>query len=170
MSPRPLFTRTAPGLLAVLLAVLAHPALACPGLDPDARPMYGEITVSAGRGMDPFRITTRGGGSWNLRDCGIEWEGLTSFHGDGLVERTPAVVLRWLDRARLAITVENQDDTLLVVRDPAGGWHFDDNGRGQDPLVVFDEGEPGDYAIWIGSHGTNALVRLGELIVTSKGP
>ena len=132
--------------------------------------MYGEITVAAGRNMDPFKITTRGGGTWNLRDCGLKGDGLTGFDGDALVDVPPAVVLRWLDPARLAITVENADDTLLVVRDPQGGWHFNDNGRGQNPLIVFNKGERGNYAIWIGSHGTNALVRTGELIVTTKGP
>lgn len=166
MSPIPLSAQAA----ALLFAVLSQPAFACPGLDPQARPMFGEITVAAGRGIDPFTISTRGGGSWNLRDCGLEGDGLTGFDGDGLVEVTPAVVLRWLDPARLAITVEDEDDTLLVVRDPKGIWHFDDNGRGHNPLIIFEEGERGEYAIWIGSHGTNTFVRPGNLIVTSKGP
>ena len=166
MSPMALSVRAA----VVFLSVLAQPALACPGLDPDSRPMYGEINVAAGRAMDPFHITIRGGGSWNLKACGLEGDGLTGYKGDGLVEVTPAVVLHWQDSARLAITVEDADDTLLVIRDPQGGWHFDDNGRGHNPLIVFENGERGTYTIWIGSHGTNSLVRPGDLIVTTKGP
>ena len=156
---------------ALLLALAAHPALACPGLNWEAPSSYGTINLATGHGIDPFTIPIRGDGNWNLRSCGLEAEDLPGFEGDGLINRVPELTIHWISEApRIAFTTEFAEDTFLLIRDPEGAWHFDDNGRGHNPLVVLTDAPPGDYAIWVGTHGTTTLTRPGEFIVTETGP
>ena len=124
-----LSVRTVP----LLLVLSASPALSCP--DPTAEPYFGEMTLNIAYELDPYTMAVRGGGITNLRICGLEGEGLTGYDGDGLISVRPDVVLHVQGGfRRFAITTEIEDDTLLVVHDPEGGWHFNDNGRGQHPL------------------------------------
>lgn len=167
MSLMPLSAQT----VAVLSALAASPALACPGLAWDAPSSYGILNVATGHGIDPVTLPIRGGGNWNLRDCGLEAEGLTGFEGDGLINRVPELTIHWISQApRIAFTAEFAEDTFLLIRDPEGSWHFDDNGRGQNPLVVLTDAPAGDYAIWVGSHGSTTSTRPGEIIITETGP
>ena len=153
----------------VLLAVITCPAQACPGLAWTAAPFAGEPTLGLGRGL-PFTIAVRGGGPFNLRDCGLEGGGLTGYDGDGLISVRPDLALHLREAPRLSITTEVEADTLLVIRDPAGRWHFDDNGRGQHPLVVITDPEPGEYSIFVGGHGTERYTREDVLIVSETEP
>jgi hypothetical protein len=154
-----------------VLALTASPALACPGLNWEGPSNYGTINLATGHGIDPFTIPLRAGGNWNLRSCGLDAEALTGFEGDGLVNHTPDLTLNWRSEApRIAFTTEFEEDTFLLIRDPEGGWHFDDNGRGQNPLVVLTDTPGGNYAIWIGTHGSTTFTRPGKLIITETGP
>lgn len=42
---------------------------------------------------------------------------------------------------------------VLVVRDPAGDWHFNHIARGQrfNSRLTFHQAEPGTYTIWVGT-------------------
>ena len=153
----------------LLLALGASPALACP--DPTAEPYLGEMTLNIAYELDPYTMAVRGGGITNLRICGLEGEGLTGYDGDGLISVQPDVVLHVQGGfRRLAVTTEIEDDTLLIIHDPEGGWHFNDNGRDHNPLVAFDDVVPGDYIVWIGSYDDTSATRPGMLIVTQEGP
>lgn len=103
-------------------------------------PFLGQIILASDHNIDPFRMTVRGGGTWALQDCGVQAEGLAGYDGDGLIDTRPDVVFQWLGGGRrLAFTLEFEEDTLLVIRDPEEGWHFDDNGRAHNPLIVFED-------------------------------
>jgi hypothetical protein len=43
-------------------------------------------------------------------------------------------------------------DTTLIIRDPNGQWHCNDDypGLALDPAVVFSQPLTGNYAIWVG--------------------
>ena len=47
-------------------------------------------------------------------------------------------------------------DTTLVVIDPAGGVHCDDDSFDYDPAVAVAPAPAGDYAVWIGLYGGGA--------------
>ena len=81
--------------VAALAAVLAAPALACPGLQPTAKPDLGELNFSAHHGLTNLAMSGRAGGSFNLRDCGLEGEGLAGYRGDGLVKVRPDLLVHW---------------------------------------------------------------------------
>jgi hypothetical protein len=165
MSP---FTRTA----TLLLAVTGSPALGCPDATSSGFPIIGRLSLSGSYNIDPFKVSVLGGGASALRDCGLEAEGLTGYEGDGIIDVRPDVVLDWLGGGeRLVFTVENEADTLLVIRDPGGRWHFDDNSREHNPLIVLNEPETGEYVVFVGNHGTPPTSGPpGELIITETAP
>ena len=157
---------------AVLLALGASPALACPQEHSMDLPFYGQIILGSDYNLDPFRMTVQGGGPSALRDCDLGAEGLAGYDGDGIIGDRPDVVLEWLGGGRrLAFTLDFEDDTLLVIRDPEEGWHFDDNGRGHNPLIVFEDPPIGNYVVYIGGHGSpGGHTGVGDLIITETGP
>ncbi|EYD78274.1 hypothetical protein Rumeso_00103 [Rubellimicrobium mesophilum DSM 19309] len=160
-------------VVSVLVAVTTSPALACPDPGPDwtATPFLGELTFSGHNGLSDLSMSTKAGGVWNLRDCGLEGEALTGFRGDGLVDIRPDLLLHWRGEAgQLVVGTEFDEDTFLLIHGPEGIWLFDDNGRGHDPLVVIDAPKAGDYVIWIGTHGTTRFTRTGTLLVSQAGP
>ena len=158
----------------VVAVALSTPcAWACPSPGPDwtAPPFLGELTFSGHNGLSDLSMSTMAGGIWNLRDCGLEGDGLTGFRGDGLIDIRPDLLVHWRgDSGQLVVSTEFAEDTLLLVHGPEGDWHFDDNGRGHDPLLVIEAPKAGDYAIWVGTHGTTRFTRTGTLIVSQTGP
>jgi serine protease Do len=45
-------------------------------------------------------------------------------------------------------------DTTLIVNDPTGAWHCNDDASGNtlNPLVVLTQPRAGQYDIWVGSY------------------
>jgi hypothetical protein len=72
--------------------------------------------------------------------------------GGGRVPRAPQVTIILAgDPGRLGLGTESDCDTTLLVADPAGGWHFDDDGAGgHDAFLSIDGAGPGRYDVWIG--------------------
>lgn len=162
----PPYARTA----AVLVALLSGPASACSGLDWKAKPYRGEINFKLHGGQNTFSMASEAGGFFNLRDCGLEGEDLTGYRGDGLISVRPDLILHWNgDAADLVVGARFAEPVLLLVRDPEGGWHFDD-GLGHAPLVTLSAPRAGDYAIYVGTHGTNAFTKPGMLIISETRP
>ena len=159
-----LSTRTA----AVLLAMAASPALACPSEDWMDRPYFGEIVLNYAYEVDPFRMTVRGGGQALLRDCGLEGDGFIEIDEDVRIDQLPDVVLNWEGIfPRLAVATEFERDSVLLIRDPEGNWHFNDDSEGDNPQVVFTDPPEGAYVIFIGTHGVTPT-RPGDLIITLR--
>lgn len=156
--------------IAALFILLAGPALACPGPDWTAPPYLGEVTFSFHNGLSNLSMSSRAGGVFNLRDCGLAGEGLTGYRGDGLIRVRPSLVLHWQGEApQLVIGADFSERALLLVHDPEGRWLFDD-GAVRDPLLAISAPVVGDYAIFIGSHGTTRFTKPGTLIVSETHP
>ena len=135
--------------------------------------MNGTINLGAGRITlpYPFTISASGSGGYNLRDCGLEGEGLTGFTGDALINARPELVMHWMGGPpQLTISFENEADTLLLVSDPEGRWLFNDNGQDQNPQIIIPDPAPGDYAIFVGSHGSLSQTRPGMLTISGPSP
>jgi hypothetical protein len=160
------FART----VAVAVAIAGSPALGCPALELTASPYLGELIFSFHNGLTLASVTGRAGGMYNLRDCGLEGDGLTGYRGDGLVRVHPSLVVHWHGEAtQLVFGAEFADPALLLVHDPEGRWLFDD-GIGHNPTVIADNPVTGDYVVFIGSHGTTTLSRPGTLIISETSP
>src|SRR5690606_6323018 len=110
------------------------------------------------------------GGLFNLRDCGLDGDGLAGYRGDGLIRVRPSLVVHWYGEAdELVIGASFAEPALLLVHDPEGRWRFDD-GLVRDPLVVITAPPVGDYAIFLGTHGTARFGRPGLLIISETAP
>lgn len=167
----PLFARAA----AVLAASAASPAQACPDPypDPAAPPMTGEVNLGAGRGTNPypFTISVIGSGTFNRRGCGLEGEGLTGFDGDALIDGRPDLVVdRRGGHREVAIRVENEEDTFLLVSDPQGRLHVNDDAEGPDFRIVLCDPPTGQSATFVGTHGSALSTKSGLLTVSGSGP
>lgn len=134
--------------------------------------MTGEVNLGAGTGTNPypFTISVIGSGTFNLRDCGLEGDGLTGFDGDALINGRPELVVHWRGgQPQITVDIENDEDTFLLVSDPQGQWHFNDDSEGHNPQVVLPDPAPGDYAIFVGSHGSALFTKPGLLTIQGPG-
>lgn len=152
-------TMTRRAMIASALAALAPTAaLACPNWR--AAPHFGSIRLTAGFQPDPYMRRITAGGTIALGRC---------FSGGyrGYVTQRPDFDLYWGGVAsRLTIAVEcPRADAILLVSDPDGGWHYNDDYRGTNPALTFRNPRQGLYDIWIGSYdGTRR--NPGRLIIT----
>ncbi len=60
----------------------------------------------------------------------------------------------------------NYMDTVLLVRDPDGGWHFADDVKraNPDPALAVNAAAEGVYEVWVGAKIPNQMV-AGDLYV-----
>ena len=67
----------------------------------------------------------------------------------------------------LFISAVSQADTVLVINDPQGRWHCNDDLDGVNPGIVFQQPAHGNYNIWVGTlepgPTQRATVRISEV-------
>lgn len=133
----------------LVLALSAGSALACPNINLRENANLGTLTGS-------FLYTERSygvvaGGTVNLSRCG--------FSGaSGFVISNPDFQFRFQNDGgyrRLEIGVVGQCDTVLLVNDATGQWHFNDDTNGLDPIVNVFGAPSGVYDVWIGTFGSS---------------
>ena len=74
----------------------------------------------------------------------------------GFVATAPDVTLNFTDNGAgrdLVVRVDGTCDTLMLINDAAGGWHFNDDHEGIDPLIRLSAASEGIYDIWVGTFG-----------------
>ena len=131
---------------------------------PDWRPepRYRTLNLRADFQPDPQEVPVDAGGD---REA-------TSIRND---------CLGWIDFSRpdvdvnyesgqfpLYISAVSQADTTIVVNDPQGNWHCNDDFEGLNPGIVFRQPRSGNYNIWVGTfergRPQNATVRVSEIL------
>ncbi len=131
-------------------------------LTPDASltAAYGEITLRSGFTPDPRRIALRAGGPVPASNASA---GCT-----GSIARAPDYQITYTaGRRPLIIRTESETDTTLVVNDPDGVWHCDDDSRGYSNAEVnLDKPSSGVYDIWVGTFGGGTAAAT--LILTER--
>lgn len=141
---------------AFVLLGLAGAAAACPAYQ------YPGVQSYYTTGQDlwsPNSYNVIAGGDQALRACG--------FNNTGYVISRPDFEFQ-LDGLegynRLNIRVNAGCDTVLLVNDAYGRWHFnDDGGNGLNPSMDIMGAPSGVYDIWVGTYGTgtcNATLTL----------
>ncbi len=127
------------------------------GQDVGRNPSFGTLNLNANFPNDPRWINVRAGGTRNAR----------SVSGcDGSIADAPDVRVNYSAAPGFALTffVRSSADTILVINDPSGAWHCDDDSGGNlDPLLKFTNPLSGQYDIWIGHYegGRQIPARLG---------
>lgn len=121
-------------------------------------PTYGRVDLESGFTPDPYTVDLVAGG-------GIDIEALGFY---GFVAEAPDVDLYYEAGVfDLYVYVEDADgDTTLLINDPSGNWHFNDDVNGLNPGIEFAGPESGLYNIWIGtfeSDLTDATLAISEL-------
>lgn len=121
---------------------------------------YGEINLRSGFTPDPRRIALRAGGPVPAANV--------SDSCTGSIARAPDYQITYTSgRQPLIVRTESDTDTTLVINDPDGVWHCDDDSRGEGNAEVnLDKPSSGVYDIWVGtfSGGTAAAT----LILTER--
>lgn len=113
--------------------------------DPTLPPAFGEVTLQAGIPVPPVELIA--GGDIDAYAFNTECAGYIAQAPDYVVNfQTLAGILP------LVIAATSQADTTLVVADPGGTFHCDDDTNGANPEVRFDGPQGGRYAIWVGTY------------------
>lgn len=106
-------------------------------------PTFGEVTLETGFPDDPFIVEVLAGGANPAAALGPDCAGFIADAPDYRLHLTAGDVL--------FISVVSDEDTTLVVNDPSGGWHCDDDSYELNPAIVFEAPLDGQYDIWIGA-------------------
>ena len=89
----------------------------------------------------------------------------------GWVSAAPDFELRYTAGSSLPLILSaaSSSDTTILVNDPNGNWHCNDDGgnSGLNPALTFHNPASGTYDIWIGSYrqgeNANASLSISEL-------
>jgi hypothetical protein len=127
-------------------------------------PTFGEVTLAGGFFPDPHRVGLQSGGPIHAAaGVGSSCYGYISEAPDYRLYYTPGDYI-------LFISVVSEFDTTLVVNDPAGNWHCDDDSGGNlNPAIEWDSPLGGQYDIWVGTYSTTAY-RDADLYISEIGP
>lgn len=132
--------------------------------DVSADASYGSIDLAGFFSPDPYIETILAGGSVNARDVA----GCSGYISDA-----PDLELDFSNpAAQLGFFVTSDIDTTLVVNDPSGDWHCNDDfdaAGGTNAGLNFSQPEAGVYDIWVGSYSEDDVLASASLYITELG-
>lgn len=127
-----------------------------------AEPRYGALVLHVGFLPDPREVRVDAGGSRDAQLINSSCMGMIDF-------TRPDVNLTYtqsMGQFPLYISTVSQADTTIVINDPQGNWHCNDDFDGLNPGVVFQRPTFGLYNIWVGTLDRGptqpATVRISE--------
>jgi len=105
------------------------------------------LQLESGFLPDPVEINVMAGGPERVSgNLGLECVGYTYTD-------SPNVLLEYTAGSfPLYIAAFSSLDTALLVRDPNGAYHCNDDAIGLDPMVVIEQPQSGLYEIWVSSY------------------
>ncbi len=134
---------------------------ACPNYQ--AAPSFGQISLNAGFLPDPYRRRVTAGGGNDLATC-------NSVPGIGWIAVRPDFDLHYgAGGYRLTIAIESSVDTILLINDPNGQWHYNDDNAayGLGAALTFPNPVSGRYDIWIGTYHPGSGIPA-NLVITEQ--
>ncbi|MEO1224608.1 MAG: hypothetical protein AAFX92_10300 [Pseudomonadota bacterium] len=130
----------------VLVGLTASAASACPDWQLDGRQNLGNLTGSYL--FTPRTYNVQAGGNNNLANCNVP--------GSGWVISDPDFEFNFQNDGgygRLEFEVVGDCDTVLLINDANGQWHFNDDSAGLDPAINIMNPPNGTYDVWVGTYG-----------------
>ena len=139
-------TRRALAALALITTMATgSAALACP----DWSQTGTQLSYTSDQLWVPQSHDVSAGGDINLSDC--------PQPGVGFVAARPGFDLNFSENSvgrDLEVRVTARCDSVLLVNDAAGRWHFDDDGgEGTNSTLRIANAPEGAYDIWVGTYG-----------------
>ncbi len=125
---------------------------------------FGRTSLAPGFLPDPFSVSVVSGGALHVPslNLGTACVGYATADPDYIVDISGT-------SSFLTIYVEGSGDTGLVVNDPSGTWHCDDDSHsGSNPMLSFDAASPGQYDIWVTSYSAGESIS-GTLYISELG-
>jgi len=118
------------------------------GIDWSLSPNYGSTNLRAGFTPDPYRVDVIAGGNQRASEARSGCAGWVSSAPDFELRYTAGSSLP------LILSAASSADTTILVNDPNGNWHCNDDGgnSGLNPALTFHNPASGTYDIWIGSY------------------
>ncbi len=132
------------------------------GLDYALPTNYGSLALSSGFLPDPVDVGITSGGEVNVGELGL---------GAGCIghaSAAPDYEVEWSgnsDDLRFFFVAGGGYDTTLIINDPYGNWHCNDDFDGLDPGITFYDPAEGTYDIWVGSYASDNFID-GTLYIT----
>jgi len=124
---------------------------------------FGSTSIAPGFTPDPFPVVITSGGSLNVpaMDLSVGCVGFATATPDYIVEVSGAM-------KALSFYNEAEGDTGLVINDPNGNWHCDDDSHtGTNPMVSLSNAPSGQYDIWVTSYTASDNIN-GTLYITER--
>ncbi|MDA0367199.1 MAG: serine protease [Proteobacteria bacterium] len=134
----------------------------------DAEPRYGLERLTAGFQPDPHTVLLKSGGE-------TEVSGLPETCLGYINAAQPDVSLIYENYPNLNLTffVDGPSDTALLVNDPNGTWHCNDDTGGADgyqPAVTIQDPANGKYDIWVAEQAGGLYNDVRLMITEANGP
>ena len=146
--------------LAAILVTTAAAQAQCPQLK-SSRALFA---LNEGFTPDPLRLPVTAGGNLDINRC-------SGVPGKGWVAALPDFSAMYRTKSggpsgeTLIFTTNSDVDTILLINDPSGRWHWDDDsGSGLNGKISFRYALPGRYDIWVGTFDRG--LRKVQLIIT----
>ena len=116
--------------------------------EPSHTASFGNVALTSGFAPDPHRVPVVAGGGVQASVVLAGCMGWVAEAPDVQLTYTAGSVLP------LILSAASDGDTTLLVNDPAGNWHCDDDGGNEplNPSLRFDQPLSGVYDIWIGTY------------------
>lgn len=128
-----------------------------------AEPLYGSVSLEQGFLPDPHVTDIVPGGADSVEDLGSACVGYINAEQPDFDLNYQAA------SAQLGIFVSALEDTTLIINDPQGNWHCNDDSEhlsGTNPGVVFSEPSSGNYNIWVGTYDADSDFEEVKLVIT----
>ena len=129
---------------------------------PNPNPNPNGLSLQSGFLPDPRRIQVVAGGSETTNSCA------------GFYNTEPTLQLNWSGSSdMLRFYVTSSADTTLLVRDPAGVLHCNDDWKpgDTDPMKTFSNPHNGRYTIWVGTYSNStAYATLNITEISTRNP
>lgn len=117
------------------------------GPNPSLAPTFGSANVQSGF---VHTVQVQSGGSYDASSVRSDCRGYIAGPPDFVVNFTTFAGI-----LPLIVSASSTWDTTLVVNDPNGNWHCDDDsGPGLNPRLSIASPVNGRYAIWVGTYSS----------------
>jgi hypothetical protein len=110
------------------------------------------LTYGSGALYSAQELVVFAGGTADLGAC-------SDLPGYGFVAADPDFTLDFSAEGAgraLEFRVDSRCDSVLLINDPQGNWHWDDDSNGDsDALLRFGDADSGRWDIWVGAYGAD---------------
>jgi hypothetical protein len=141
--------------------------LSAPGVfaqDTSQTPAYGSTSLVSGFSPDPYVVAVTAGGSRPVSETDSSCTGNVAEAPDFSVDFTAGEYV-------LSFVVDSAVDTTLLVNDPDGQWHCNDDSSYLDSAnagIIFTNPTSGRYDIWVGLYDASADFPPATLLISEQ--